>query len=90
MPHEPRLCRAQARENVLRGASVIADAVRVTLAPRCRSDLIERKWRKPIVCNNGVTIARAGALWLTEETLTERPEPTSEAERPARAGEFAE
>jgi chaperonin GroEL (HSP60 family) len=58
MPHKRLLFRSEAREKVLRGATAIADAVRVTLGPRSRSVLIERKWGKPIVCNGGVTGTR--------------------------------
>src|SRR6478609_11461666 len=49
---------ADAREKVLRGATTLADAVRVTLGPRSKSVLIEKKWGTPIVCNDGVTIAK--------------------------------
>ncbi|MGZ4828920.1 MAG: chaperonin GroEL, partial [Candidatus Angelobacter sp.] len=51
------LFRSEAREKVLRGASLIADAVRVTLGPRSKCVLIDKKWGKPLVCNDGVTIA---------------------------------
>ena len=52
------LFRSDARERVLRGATALADAVRLTLGPRSRSVLVERKWGKPFVCNDGVTIAK--------------------------------
>jgi len=69
MPYKNLLFRAEAREKVLRGATAIADAVRVTLGPRSRCVLIEKKWGKPIVCNDGVTIAREFALKNPEENL---------------------
>ena len=69
MPFKHLLFRSEAREKVLRGASALADAVRVTLGPRSRSVLIERKWGKPIVCNDGVTIAREFALEDPDENL---------------------
>ena len=69
MPHKQLLFRAEAREKVLRGAAAIADAVRVTLGPRSRSVLIERKWGKPLVCNDGVTIAREFSLKDPDENL---------------------
>ena len=47
MPHKHLLFRSEAREKVLRGASAIADAVRVTLGPKSRCVLIEKKWGKP-------------------------------------------
>ena len=36
----------------------MADALRVTLGPKSKSVLVEKKWGKPIVCNDGVTIAK--------------------------------
>jgi chaperonin GroEL len=52
------LFRSAAREKILRGTTQLADAVRVTLGPRSKSVLIEKKWGAPIVCNDGVTIAK--------------------------------
>jgi chaperonin GroEL len=69
MPHKHLLFRSEAREKVLRGAAAIADAVRVTLGPRSRCVLIEKKWGKPIVCNDGVTIAKEFALKDPDENL---------------------
>jgi chaperonin GroEL len=50
----------------------LADAVRVTLGPKSRSVLIARKWGAPIVCNDGVTIAREIKLDDPEEDLGAR------------------
>ena len=69
MPYKRLLFRSEAREKVLRGATAIADAVRVTLGPKSRSVLIEKKWGKPIVCNDGVTIAKEFSLKDPEEDL---------------------
>jgi len=69
MAHKHLLFRSEAREKVLRGATAIADAVRVTLGPRSKCVLIEKKWGTPIVCNDGVTIARAFALKDPDENL---------------------
>jgi chaperonin GroEL len=52
------LFRDAAREKVLRGATALADTVRVTLGPRSRCVLIGRRWGRPLACNDGVTIAR--------------------------------
>ena len=52
------LVESAAREKLLRGANAIADAVRVTLGPKSKCVLIEKKWGRPIVCNDGVTIAK--------------------------------
>ena len=69
MAHKHLLFHAEAREKVLRGATALADAVRVTLGPRSHSVLIEKKWGKPIVWNDGVTIAREFSLKDAEEDL---------------------
>jgi chaperonin GroEL len=63
------LFRSAAREKVLRGATQLADAVRITLGPRSKSVLIQKKWGAPIVCNDGVTIAKEMELEDPEENL---------------------
>ena len=63
------LFRSAAREKVLRGATALADAVRVTLGPKSKSVLIGKKWGVPIVCNDGVTIAKELSLKDVEEDL---------------------
>ena len=72
MAHKQVLFRSAAREKVLRGATQLADAVRVTLGPRSKSVLIEKKWGAPIVCNDGVTIAKEFDLKDPEENLGAR------------------
>jgi chaperonin GroEL len=72
MPHKQVLFRSAAREKILRGATQLADAIRVTLGPRSKSVLIERKWGAPIVCNDGVTIAKEFDLKDPEENLGAR------------------
>ena len=69
MAHKQVLFRAAAREKVLRGATALADAVRVTLGPKSKCVLIERKWGEPLVCNDGVTIAKEIDLKDAEENL---------------------
>jgi chaperonin GroEL len=72
MAHKQVLFRSEAREKVLRGATQLADAIRVTLGPRSKSVLIEKKWGAPIVCNDGVTIAKEFDLKNPEENLGAR------------------
>jgi len=72
MTHKQILFRSAAREKVLRGATQLADAVRVTLGPRSKAVLIEKKWGTPIVCNDGVTIAKEFDLKDPEENLGAR------------------
>ena len=84
MAHKQVLFRSEARDKVLRGASQLADAVRVTLGPRSKSVLIEKKWGSPLVCNDGVTIAKEFDLKDAEENLgahmlRQAAEKTSEA-----------
>ncbi len=69
MSHKQLLFRAAAREKVLRGAGALADAVRVTLGPKSKSVLIGKRWGTPIVCNDGVTIAKELELKDPEEDL---------------------
>src|SRR5512138_3646496 len=63
------LFRSDAREKILRGAAQLADAVRVTLGPKSKSVLIQKKWGAPLVCNDGVTIAKEIDLEDAEENL---------------------
>jgi len=72
MPHTQLLFRDQARGKILAGASALADAVRVTLGPKSHCVLIERKWGSPIVCDDGVTIAKEINLKDPEENLGAR------------------
>jgi chaperonin GroEL len=69
MSHKQVLFRSAAREKLLRGATHLADAVRVTLGPKSKSVLIQRKWGAPVVCNDGVTIAKELDLEDAEENL---------------------
>ena len=69
MGNKHLLFHSAAREKVLHGAGTMADAVRVTLGPRSKCVLIGRKWGRPIVCNDGVTIAREMELKDPEENL---------------------
>jgi chaperonin GroEL len=69
MAHKQVLFRSAAREKILRGATQLAEAVRITLGPKSKSVLIQKKWGAPIVCNDGVTIAKEIDLEDPEENL---------------------
>jgi len=69
MPHTQLLFRDQARARILAGASLLADAVRPTLGPKSRCVLIDKKWGTPLVCDDGVTIAKEINLKDPEENL---------------------
>jgi chaperonin GroEL len=58
MPHKQVLFESAAREKLLRGVETLADAVRVTLGPKSKCVLIQKSFGVPIVCNDGVTIAK--------------------------------
>ncbi len=67
--HTQLLFRDEARAKLLAGARTLADAVRPTLGPESRSVLIEKKYGQPIVCDDGVTIARQLQLKDQDENL---------------------
>ena len=69
MTNKQLLFRSAAREKILHGATSLADAVRITLGPKSKCVLIQKKWGKPLVCNDGVTIAKEIELKDPEENL---------------------
>jgi chaperonin GroEL len=69
MPHKQVTFQSAAREKILRGATQLADAVRITLGPKSKSVLIQKSWGAPVVCNDGVTIAKEFDLADPEENL---------------------
>src|SRR6185437_15451182 len=69
MVHKHVSFHSAAREKILRGTSLLCDAIRVTLGPKSKSVLIQKSWGSPIVCNDGVTIAKEFDLKDPEENL---------------------
>jgi chaperonin GroEL len=49
---------AKAREKMMRGVDILADAVKITLGPKGRNVLIERSWGSPKISKDGVTVAK--------------------------------
>src|SRR5881398_752786 len=49
---------SDARDSLQRGVDQLADAVKVTLGPKGRNVVIDKKWGAPTITNDGVTIAR--------------------------------
>jgi len=47
-----------ARRGLERGLNILADAVKVTLGPRGRNVVLEKKWGAPTITNDGVSIAK--------------------------------
>ena len=48
----------QARESLQKGIDTLADTVKITLGPKGRNVVLERKFGSPLVTNDGVTIAK--------------------------------
>ena len=69
MAHKQLLFESEARAKVLHGATMLANAVRVTLGPKSKCVLLERKYGRPLVCNDGVTIAKDMDLADPNENL---------------------
>lgn len=59
----------EARRALERGADIVADAVKVTLGPRGRNVLIEKKWGSPTVTKDGVTVAKEIELENRDEDM---------------------
>lgn len=58
MPGKEIVYREDARTAIERGVNALADAVKVTLGPRGRNVVLEKKFGSPQIVNDGVTIAR--------------------------------
>jgi chaperonin GroEL len=69
MAYKQLFFRSEAREKIIRGAAALADAVRVTLGPKSKCVLIGKKWGRPLVCNDGVTIAKEVEIKDADENL---------------------
>src|SRR4030081_913163 len=46
------------RQSILRGVNALADAVKITLGPKGRNTVIEKKFGAPIITKDGVTVAK--------------------------------
>ncbi len=58
-----------ARRALERGVDKLADAVKVTLGPRGRNVVIDKKWGAPTITNDGVTVAKEIELENPQENL---------------------
>ncbi|MEX0873388.1 MAG: chaperonin GroEL [Actinomycetota bacterium] len=58
MPAKTITYSAEARRALEEGMNKLADAVRVTLGPKGRNVVLEKKWGAPTITNDGVTIAK--------------------------------
>ncbi|MBI3670043.1 MAG: chaperonin GroEL [Acidobacteria bacterium] len=46
------------RQSILRGINILADAVKITLGPKGRNAVIEKKFGAPVITKDGVTVAK--------------------------------
>src|SRR5712664_2070281 len=58
-----------ARRHLERGVDKLADTVKVTLGPRGRNVVIDKKWGAPTITNDGVTVAKEIELENAQENL---------------------
>ncbi len=58
-----------ARRALERGVDKLADAVKVTLGPRGRNVVIDKKWGAPTITNDGVTVAKEIELENPQENM---------------------
>src|SRR6266849_6545381 len=58
MPAKLVLLHEKAREGILTGVNLLADAAQVTLGPRGRNVMIQRSWGAPTVTKDGVTVVK--------------------------------
>jgi chaperonin GroEL len=59
----------ESRQAILRGVNLLADAVKVTLGPRGRNVVIEKKFGSPTITKDGVTVAKEIELQDSLENL---------------------
>src|SRR5512141_1423009 len=62
MPAKEIAYNQPAREAILRGVQLLAEAVAVTLGPKGRNVVIEKSFGSPLITKDGVTVAKAIAL----------------------------
>jgi chaperonin GroEL len=59
----------ESRQAILRGVNVLADAVKVTLGPKGRNVVIDKKFGSPTITKDGVTVAKEIELKDTLENM---------------------
>src|ERR1700680_2276214 len=48
----------QSRQAILRGVNILADAVKITLGPKGRNVVLDKKFGSPLITKDGVTVAK--------------------------------
>src|SRR5271163_5358187 len=59
----------ESRQAILRGVNLLADAVKVTLGPKGRNVVIEKKFGSPTITKDGVTVAKEIELKDAQENM---------------------
>src|SRR5213082_2096006 len=59
----------ESRQAILRGVNLLADAVKVTLGPKGRNVVIEKKFGSPTITKDGVTVAKETELPNAQENM---------------------
>ena len=62
MPAKEIIRDEAAQQALLHGIDTVADAVKLTLGPKGRNVVLEKKWGAPVITNDGVTIAKELSL----------------------------
>src|SRR5678816_2121831 len=63
---------AESRQAILRGINTLADAVKVTLGPKGRNVVLEKKFGSPLITKDGVSVAKEVDLKDPAENLGAR------------------
>ena len=83
MAHKELKYDADARKALESGVDVVADAVKVTLGPKGRNVVLDKKFGSPTITNDGVTIAKEIELptcsrtWARSSSRKSRRRPTT-------------
>ncbi len=62
MPAKQLLFQEEARRKIMEGVEQLAHAVKVTLGPRGRNVVLDKKWGSPTITKDGVTVAKEISL----------------------------
>ncbi len=62
MPAKQLLFKEEARQKILEGIEMLSKAVKVTLGPRGRNVVLDKKWGSPTITKDGVTVAKEISL----------------------------
>ncbi|MDM7915835.1 MAG: chaperonin GroEL, partial [Candidatus Eisenbacteria bacterium] len=62
MPAKQLVFKEEARQKILEGVEMLSKAVKVTLGPRGRNVVLDKKWGSPTITKDGVTVAKEISL----------------------------